>query len=155
MKISKLIILTPIILSLCYVGIWFYPSVTLRINQSLWGSNMPLEYQMQVAEMRPDGGPWRWMIRVKNGKVISTELIEADTHGKSDNKSWLEPASLTVEYLFTFAKQHCVNRGFLDCDLELHPQYHFPTLIYSYELIIVQVESFVDCTKDFASCGDT
>lgn len=109
---------------------------------------------MQVAEMRPDGGPWRWIIFVANGEVVSSQLVEADTHGKANNRSWLDPTDLTIDGLFDFAEQHCVKRGFLDCGLEHNPTYHFPSLIYSYEMIIVRVEDFTNCSKDPARCAD-
>lgn len=154
-SIGKFLILIPIIICLCFVGVWFYPSLGLRFNHSLWTVNKPLEYQMQVVETRPDGGPWRWNIRVKNGEVVSGLLLESDTHGKLENESWLDPTNLTIEQIFTIARERCAYRGFLDCGIEYDSHYHFPKSIYSYELISVQIESFTDCSKTPASCADS
>ena len=107
---------------------------------------------MQVAEMRPDGGPWKWAIHVKGDTVVASILLEADTHGHSENASWLDSNVLTIEQIFLFAEQHCTSRGVLNCGISYDSQYHFPKLIESYEVIVVEVDRFINCSQNSSKC---
>ena len=138
---------------LCGIVELFYPGGSLSVNRWVWLTNKPSEYYMEVVETRPDGGPWRWAVHIKEDTVQSYLVLEADTHGRPINASWLDPSILTIEQIFLLAEQHCVVRGLLDCGITYDSKYHFPKLIECYEAITVKIDIFLDCSQDPADCS--
>jgi hypothetical protein len=125
----------------------FVPSFKIMVKQALWEFFEPSGYYMEVTELRPDGGPWRWAVRVRNGRLVSIQALEVDTRGRSNSTNWLDPDTLTVEQIFAIADRFCVDRGFLNCGLEFDPRFHYLKRIESYEMIIVEINQFVPCEE--------
>jgi len=126
-------------------GLWFFPVVSLTINQRSWSSIDPYEYILHVVETSPNGEPWRWSIHVIGGVVDSSVSLEVG----SDSIRWLDPDYLTMEQLFYFARQQCTNRGFLGCSISYNDRYHFPQLIsigHNQVENQIEIETFVDCS---------
>lgn len=127
------------------------PSFQLAINQKLWQSSRLANYYMLVSETRSDGGLWRWEVFIQNSHPITITLLEAEN---SSLGSWLDSDHMTIEEIFRAANQFCSQRqrAILDCGLDFDPQFHYPKLIDSYEMIIIRVEKFTPCKSSSDSC---
>lgn len=130
----------------------FVPHFKLVINQGLWWLTKPSEYCMVVTESRSDGGLWRWVVHVQDSQSVSVQLLNVDTYGYSEERSWLDPNGLTVEQAFALAHRSCARRGFLNCGLRFDPRFHYLRQMDSYEAIIVEIERFVPDSANIDDC---
>jgi len=119
----------------------FSTRVKILVNKPLWNLLRPESYTMQVRETRSDGVMWLWEIKVENNETVEIIVLERERPEKLG--SFLE-YDYSVDQLYDLAESYsCKNRGIIDCGVRFDIRYHFPKQIYSYEMYIVEVETFV------------
>jgi hypothetical protein len=129
-----------IFLALSFVYL-FSIRARILVNKPLWYFLKPDSYTMQVRETRTDGVMWLWEIRVVNNETVEIVVLERERPEKLN--SILE-YDYSVDQLFSLAESNsCKNRGIIDCGVRFDIRYHFPKFIYSYEMYIIEVETFV------------
>lgn len=127
------------------------PNNRIAINRLLWEITKPKEYQMEVSEISNEG-LWRWQVHVQKNNSLSVQLLTRKMSGFGEEESWLQPDNLTIEHIFNAASQFCAGRGFTKCRLKFDSRFHYPTLIDSYEVIIIEVERFALCEEGSDAC---
>ncbi len=129
------------------------PRFKLYVNQILWSATKPSEYYMEVSELSLARGQWRWAVRVRNGQVISSQLLDVNLFNPAAaESSTLDKDSLSVEQIFAIADRFCVDRGFWDCGLYFDSRFHYPTLMDSYEMMVIRVARFTPCEQMKGNC---
>ena len=136
------VIKAAIVILLAFIFVYLFSTrVKILVNKPLWNLLRPETYTMQVRETRSDGVMWLWEIRVENNETVEINVLERERPEKM--RSFLE-YDYSVDQLYKLAESSsCKDRGFIDCGVRFDIRYHFPKQIESYEMYIIEVETFV------------
>ncbi len=135
-----------VICILGFVTLAYAPQINLRANRAKWEQARPSSYYMEVREIRP-GGSWHWMVFVSDSQTISVTLLEQSGLANSQTKSWLSTENLTVEHIFSQTEHFCTPRGIIKCGLSFDPALHYPKQVESYEVIVLEIDGFINCDQ--------
>jgi hypothetical protein len=152
---ASLIIGVLAICAICATGVWLilnYTHIELVTKQTQWHSSMPSAYYIELYESHSDGGQWRWAASIFEGKLLTATLLSINTHGQSNLTSLFDGNKLTVERLFELAES-CTSRGLLDCGLDFDSRFGYPKRLFSYELFIIEVDTFIPCNTVTIPCN--
>ena len=148
------LVITLVSIACCAVGAYeFTPWFRLDVNRALWDKVVPSEYCMEVDELSSPWGKWRWAVHVRDGQIVTANLLDVELHrDDADKKRLLNENNLSVEGIFTVADQFCVDEGYWTCSLDFDPRFHYPIQVDAYERMLIRIENFTPCGKVEGGC---
>lgn len=120
-----------------------------RGYKAVWEEVEPQSYYLKFIEIWPSDG-FHWEVYVVDGEPQWTQMEQTLDNGRS---SWFSEKTVSVEVLFDFAAETCIDRGFWKCGVTYDFWYRYPTWVVSYPVVILEVEEFIKCDQYPDDCA--
>lgn len=152
--LPKILLVFVMVLILVMASTVFSVQMRLFLNSiylQVWNWQEPQSYVIKFSEYRPIGSVY-WVVYVEDGEPLWTQM-SMDLTREIGYPGQFSKETITVEELFAFVGDECIDEGFLRCAIVYDFEYRYPKKAESYPVFIFEVTDFISCDKTPDDCA--